>query len=494
MKIIEILKNLFFLRSFLYLFQSEEYVVGRFLRLIIRNPVPWNVEKIRRLDWTFRAKLLFVVSVLVFVFLGLICGLLKLWAVLAIFTGFFLVAPWVYIIIAYYIVSPREKINRNIVIRMSRKRVQSLKKMGMKVIGLTGSFGKTSTKHFISVLLEKKFKVYATPKSYNTLFGIAQAKFKLGFVSDVMEYLNEEIEVFLVEMGAYCIGEIEELCRAFPPDFAVLTGITTMHYEKFGSLENTIKAKSEILEGLSDGSKAFLNVSNRHVKEIFDREKDLGRLEVIGYGLNSAGRYDGRIMEMTKDGTRFQIKLGSETVEAQTKLIGTGNITNILGAIAVAKEFGVSANDIVSAVADLEPIESRMQVIDQGTGIVTINNGYSSNPESFKQTLETLKLFEASYKVLVTPGIFELGDIEYKVHEKLGSLVTDDINLVILLGKEEDNDRIRGLRSGLKKAGYPDENIVLIKDIASCYDEILARNLIPSVVVLENDLPDIYNI
>lgn len=406
----------------------------------------------------------------------------------------FLLLPWIHLIIGYYLVFPREKFNRYYVRYVSRKRIQQLKENGLKVIGITGSYGKTSTKFFVDEILSKKYSVYATPKSHNTLFGIAQADFKFSFVRSSLNYLNEKMDYFLVEMGAYQIGEIEELCDAYPPDMGILTGITTMHYEKFGTIENTVKAKSELVEGVPDGGKIFMNVSNSHVAKIAKEEVKKKRLKVITYGTSNEAQYRAGEIQMTKDGSEFTVFYDDKKLELKTQIIGVGNVINITCAVAVGIEEGISSEVIVNAVEELEPIGERMLVMDPGTGIITINNGYSSNPESFLQTLETLKLFEAYFKILVTPGIFELGDITYEVHKELGSKITDDLNLVILLGKEENNDRLRGLRDGMKEAGYPKDRIEFITDISQCYDVAMARNLLPSVLVLENDLPDIYNI
>jgi len=483
------------LRTFLYLFQVEEYVPFRFLLVVLRAPFPVNVEKVRTLDWTFKAKLLFVTSLFVFMVQILLSVLFQLlfWVVL-VEVLIFLLFPWVYLIFSYYLLLPREVVNRCILKMLSRKKVRSMKLDGMSVIGITGSYGKTSTKVFVSKVLAEKNEVYATPKSHNTLFGIANARFSLGFVTSVLDHLEEKLDYFIVEMGAYCIGEVEELADAYLPDIGILTGITTMHYEKFGSLENTVKAKSELIDALPDKRKVFLNVSSKPVAEIYDREIKKGRLDLISYGFGKNVKYRARITGMTKDGTGFDLIYGQVEVPFRTQIIGTGNILNILAAIAVGIELGIKVRDIVKMVADLEQLESRMQIIDPGTGIVTINNGYSSNPESFKQSIETLQLFESHYKILVTPGIFELGNITYDVHFDLGKLIDENIDLVVLLGKKASNLGLAGLYDGMMKAGYPKDRIDYVREISACYDKITSRGLVPAVVIFENDLPDLYNI
>ncbi len=495
----KIFNNLLPIRSFLYVFQSEEYVVSRFLGIIVRKPIIWNVEKVKQLTWTFKSRFLFVTSFVLCALQVAILILMKFsltWILVSIV--FFWFFPWIYLIISLYLIKIREIFNRWYLKVLARRKINRLKENGLKVIGITGSYGKTSTKMFADKILNEQFDIYATPKSYNTLFGIAQAKFKFGkellWVNSVLEYLREKTEIFLVEMGAYYIGEIKELCEAYPPDIGILTGITFMHHEKFGSLENTIKAKSELHESLPDGAKMLMNLDSAEVLRIYEKEKATGRLEVISYGFNEDADYRIKVEEMTKDGTRFTLYYGHDELSLMTRLVGTGNIRNIAGACALAIELEVETKKIKGAVESLEAVEARMQMIYGAGGIITINNGYSSNPESFKQTLETLKYFTTYKKVLVTPGLFELGDITEKVHEELGEIVTDEIDLVLLLGKNEQTPQIKGLKRGLKTAGFPEERVKFIDDIKKSYEIVTEMGFVPCVMVLENDLPDLYNI
>ena len=200
------------------------------------------------------------------------------------------------------------------------------------------------------------------------------------------------------------------------------------------------------------------------------------------------------ISKMTKNGTDFTIEFDKNKHEMHTPIIGVGNIINITGAIATAHTQKVEWSDIIKAVEKLAPAESRMEITDQGTGILLINNGYSSNIPSFKQSLETLSLFESSYRVLVTPGIFELGKETYNVHKKLGKKITEAIDLVILIRNKKSGDQIAGLKEGMREAGYPEDKIIEVDRIEQFYEQISQRNLLPAVVLFENDVPDVYNV
>lgn len=488
-----IFKDLLLIRSFLFIFQQEQYIVKPFIKRCFQNPFPRNVEKLKKLDWTLKAKLIILNAVLIFLAVEILIILTQIYVLLLIPLLLFLLTPWVFLVLGFYFNRPREIYNKARVLTLCSGKLNRMKHHGLKVIGITGSYGKTSTKVLINDLLSIKYKSYATPKSHNTLFGIAQVKFVIGLVSSVMNYLKKDTEYFLAEMGAYKIGEIEELTRAYPPDIGVLTGLTTMHFERFGSLENTIQAKSELILGLPNGGTLYINTSNEILYKIWREQLKLGRLKVYSYGFNQDADFRVETKTVTAKGTEFSVYYKDASYDFYTKIIGLGNINNIAGAIAVALNEGVTIEEIQKKIPEIEQIEARMQVIDNGTGVLLINNGFSSNPESFKQSMETLKVFDSQYKIFVTPGIFELGDITENTHRALAHLMPSEIDLVLLLGKDRNNPRLTGLYEGLKDIGYEMDKVDYIDDIKDFYGKITQRGLIPSVVLMENDVNDLEN-
>lgn len=511
----------------LYVFQQEGYNVGRFLGTVARNPFMLGVQKVKSLDWTDKAKWITVSAVCLFLlelsavliilsrgdFLGTPAGLL----ILVFSLMWFLFFPWIYLILGLYTKIPVEIFNRYRLKELTRAKVQTLKAKGLKVIGITGSYGKTSTKAFMSQILSESYKVYATPKSYNTLFGIAQPDFKFNLVSSVLGYLDDTLEYFLVEMGAYTTGEIAELCYAYPHDMAILTGITSMHLERFKSLKNIIRAKCEIISHLPNDSTVFINGDNKWTKAVAkilsEGKGDVHgltgealdivskNLSPVTYGYDSECDFRCEVTHMDQYGTSFEVYNQGHKYEFETKIVGAGNILNITGAISVALSSKIAYEKVKKSVSELQSVDARMQILDNGTGTITINNGYSSNFESFKQTLETLKLFSASYKVLVTPGIFELGNATERIHQKLGLMVPMEIDCLILVKNQKSPEQINGLLAGLEEKSkyrqnqiFPSDRVVLVDRIEECYQVVNQRNLIPSIVALENDVPDVYNI
>lgn len=489
--------KLTFFYNFLYIFQSEGYVIKRLLNNVIKNPFPTKVERVKTLQWTHKAKWICISSIIIFaIFLLLLILINAPIIAIIIFISTFIFTPWIYLILGILTIFPLEKYNKSKVILISKERINLLKNAKLKVIGITGSYGKTSTKTFTNQLLACKYKSYATPKSYNTLWGIAQPlqkKAVFNVVQDTLQYLEKETEYFLVEMGAYFYGEITTLCTAFPPDIALLTGISSVHLERFKTIDNIIKAKSEILYGLKTDGTAIVNADNRYTRKIIIKPPRQD-IKIISYGTWKNSTYRLEILQMTKEGTDFVIYFENQNHKMRTPIIGVGNIVNLTGAIATAHSQDISWEDIIKTVKTLSPAESRMEITDNGTGLLLINNGYSSNIPSFKQSLQTLSIFDSTYKVLVTPGIFELGEQTYEIHKKLGKKITENIDLVILVKNKKTNDQIRGLREGMKESNYPDSKIVEIDRIEQFYDQVSQRGLLPSVVLFENDVPDIYNV
>jgi len=483
--------NLF--RNHSYIFQKEEYNVSRYLSYLLKSPIPINAEKVDKLRLTPKMYWIIVASLIEVILSWSIIYMLTNHNPLSLLWGISYVVffPF-YIILGLYTKKPIEVLNKQIVIKKCRKRILALKKNGLKVIAITGSYGKTTTKTFIKQLLEKKYKVYATPKSYNTLFGIAQPTFKLEVVKSVLDYLSNDVEYFIVEMGAYSLNDIKILTDAFPPDMSVLTGISSVHLERFKTLDKIIKAKTELIRKTPKGNKIFLNISNKYIKSIARKyENDY---QILTYSdKDSNAKLYGRITQATPHKTTIEINCSNRQDTLTTSIIGKGNILNLCGAMLVALECSVDIDNISNSVSNMLNIESRMQLIDDGTGILLINNGYSSNFMSFKQSIATLEMFENYYKVLVTPGIFEAGKKTYDLHYKLGKKITKSIDLVILLTGKNNIQQIEGLLEGMKSSNYPQEKITKISKIEDFMFVVKRKNLVPCVVLFENDLPDIYN-
>lgn len=373
--------------------------------------------------------------------------------------------------IANFINKPIEKGVNNHYINDAKRIIGELP--NTTVIGITGSFGKTSTKFYLQKLLSAKYNVLMTPESYNTTMGV---------VKTVRGSLNASHEIFLCEMGAKKVGEIREICEIVHPKHSVITSIGEQHLESFHSVENIVKTKFEIADCITDGT-VFLNYDNPYIRERKIPQK------VVTYGIGE-GEYDyrGTELSVSAKGTAFTVRHGSEEQRFTTRLLGEHNVQNIVGAIAVAHFFGISFAELVFPVKRLECVPHRMEILDKGGGVTVIDDAFNSNPAGARAALKTLSGFDCD-RILVTPGMVELGEREYQLNKELGEYAAGCCDLAVLVGERQAPP----LREGLLAAGFPEDRIRVVKSLeeglAAAYGDRAGE---PRVILLENDLPDNY--
>jgi len=302
------------------------------------------------------------------------------------------------------------------------------------VIGITGSYGKTTTKDFVAHLLSQKYKTAKTEGSENTEFGIARKTFK-----NVKSYTK----FFIVEMGAYKIGEINKLAAIVSPVIGVITGIEEQHLSLFGSLENIKKAKFELIESLPKGGTAIFNLSNKYTQELMEKAKKLNKeLKTYGYYMLKdkdtvkTADFRSKVVSADVGGITFEVTDGKERRKFTTSLHGVHFIENLTGAILIARIMGVSWREIEKGVATLTNTEHTMNVFELANGNIVVDDSYNSTPKGFEAALTYLNLFKDKKKVVVTPGIIELGNLSDKVHKELGDLMTGVVDKVFVLSNE----------------------------------------------------------
>lgn len=383
------------------------------------------------------------------------------------------------VIFAYYLLiiinivnSPIEKtISQSFVKKAKRK----LKKMpNLKIIGITGSYGKTTTKYIVSTILNQKYNVLKTPASFNT---------KMGIVRTINEYLKPTDQIFVCEMGADQVGEIKELCDLVHPTIGMITSIGPQHLETFGSLENIKKTKFELIDSLPVNGLAFLNYEDENIKSMSTNKNK------IIYGTNASDDYYAENIELTEFGSKFDIhtKNGSK-IDVSTKLLGEHNIINIVGAVAIAKELGLSDKEIQIGIKMLKPVEHRLELKQHPNGTIIIDDAYNSNTQGAKRAVEVLGRFKNKKRILITPGIVELGDKSYEYNRLFGTQAASNCDYVILVGEKQ----AKPIYDGLVEKGFEKEKITITKDFSEAMkkmNELMDSN---SVILLENDLSDNY--
>jgi UDP-N-acetylmuramoyl-tripeptide--D-alanyl-D-alanine ligase len=352
-----------------------------------------------------------------------------------------------------------------------KKAEEKLKSMpNLKIIGITGSYGKTSVKNFVSAMLSEKYNTLMTPHSFNTTMGV---------VRTVNESLTPLHEVFVVEMGARNKGDIKEICDLVKPESGIITSIGPQHLETFKTIENVIDTKFELCDASVGGYK-FLNYDNEYVR---GRKTDGN---TVTYGTTPDCDFYAKDISVTPSGSSFTLvtKNGEKTIH--TKLIGSHNVVNIVGAAAVAITYGVSLDSVAVAARRLESVEHRLE-IKQGNGCTIIDDAYNSNPEGAKSALETLKLFDGC-TIVITPGMVELGEREEEENEKLGAKAAECAKYAIFVGEKQ----APALKRGAMRVTDDENRIIVAKDIYEAFNIMRSIDEENKIVLLENDLPDNY--
>lgn len=462
---------LFPFKLYLSILQLEEYKVLRFISWIFKHPFTRAIAEKKSVKYTSKLKLIIYLSIFwFFVIVSLAYFAFENSFLFVFIVSILLVQPYILLVLATLTILPYELINKNLVISKTRGKISRLKKL--KVIGITGSFGKTTTKEFLYQILSTKYSVLKTPESFNTIFGIAK----------VVDYeLDSKYEYFICEMAAYKIGEIKTLTRMVPPDIGVLTGITKQHLERFGSLENTIKAKFELYDAIKDANKFVFNVGNENIlKEVQTRRINPS----WSYSTKSAAIVQLNKVAFGKNGSTLEISVNKNQHILKTKLFGYGNIENLLAATCTALLCGMTIDEVKKAVADIKPTANRFELVSTAKASI-VNNTYSSNVASFREMLRTAKVVKGK-KVLVTPGLVELGNESLQIHSQLGRDCRDIFQKIVLVG---NNLRTKALAEGIDK----NTTVEFIDDNRKSYFEkieTLKENF--DWIFLENDITQNY--
>ena len=337
---------------------------------------------------------------------------------------------------------------------------EKLEKSEIKVVAITGSYGKTSTKNILCDILSKKYSVLTTPRSHNTPIGIALAVNN----ADLQNY-----DIFIAEMGARHVGDIAELCEICPPDVSVITGICGQHLETFLSFQNIVKAKGEIL----DATKQEAIIADDAFELFAGYDCKMTRCDCVSDIVCGA------------DGTEFTITLGGKSKRVKTVLLGEHSAYNIALAAQVAFSLGMTLDEIASAVPEIGQIEHRLQLIKSG-GVNILDDGYNSNVKGARAALKVLNYFEGR-KIVVTPGLVELGVLEEDENRELGKNLVG-FDLVILVG----DTLVKFVEKGYKEAGGDAAKIKVLPALSSAQEELKGYLQSGDTVLFLNDLPDIY--
>lgn len=355
------------------------------------------------------------------------------------------------------------EIYRDWQIRKAITKIKSFKKL--LVIGVTGSYGKSSTKEFIGRVLSEKFKVLWTPGTNNTPIGIART---------ILTGLTEETEIFVVEMGAYKKGEISQMCEIVQPKIGVLTGISPQHLSLFGSLKNTIEAKYELIKALPKNSGlAVFNGNNPYSKKLFEKTK----LPKLIYSFDNESDIKVSDIKIGKLNVTFKAKLDSLTENFKVKLLGKHNIENLLPAILIAQHLGMSFGEIKKAFEKIDYRLRTMKPIKTGNGAILVDDTFNASPDAVLSAINYMRIFKGK-KILVLQPMIELGKEVKRAHYEVGLAAGKFLNKVFLTNENFAEDfksgvRDAGGRSDLVEIALPEEIMARIKGVMGQGDVVV---------------------
>lgn len=354
----------------------------------------------------------------------------------------------------------------------AKKKISDMSRMN--VIGVTGSYGKTSSKNILNDILKVKFDTLATPLNYNTPYGL---------MLTINNKMDKFVEYFIAEMGACEVGQIKELCDFVKPKYGILTRIGVAHLDSFKSEENIIKTKFELIESLpSDGIGILNKDDEKQVNYIIKND-----CKIKWIGIDNEADYKAFDIKYSYKGMSFSVNIDGKKYLFESCLIGRANIYNILASIALAYELGISIEEIQKGVKGVKPITHRLEMKKFGSRTI-IDDAYNSNPVGSSMALEALSLMPGE-KVIVTPGMIELKDKQYAYNYEFGKHMSSVCDKIILVG----HNQTKPIQDALNDYKFKKSNLYVIDDVKEAFNIInkICKN--DAYILLENDLPDIFN-
>ncbi len=370
-----------------WLWQLKEYHWGRFL-------AHFETQKLRKILFSFhgvryprltsKTIIILISGILLEIFLLYFCSFPVLLVSI-------ILAPIISSLLVLFFQIPTV-----ILVKKTLKKAKEKKEQfkNLIIIGITGSYGKSSTKEFLATILSEKFKVLKTPKNINAEIGIAKT---------ILNELKPEHQVFIAEIGAYERGKIKEVCRVLEPKIGILTGINEQHLSTFGSQENIKKAKYELIENLPEDSIAI-------IRDKLDLRADDIRVE--------------------KEYIFFRVN----GVDFKANLLGVHNIDNILLSASCAQKLGMSLEEISRACLKIKPEQGGMKFLRKDAPVI-IDSSYSANPDGVIADLEYLKLYSGQ-KIIIMPCLIELGKAAKEVHQRIGRKIAEVCDLAIITTRD----------------------------------------------------------
>ena len=421
---------------------------------------------------TARIRRMYITGLVLFGILAILANILNSNIMMAVINVIGIIA-YTFVYIINLVNKPIEKSIRLGYCNKAKKKLKQ--NPDLKVVGITGSFGKTSTKYIVNTILSQKYNTLMTPESYNTTMGV---------VRTINEKLSSTHQLFICEMGAKYVGDIKEICDIVDPTYGILTAIGPQHLDTFKSLDNVKKTKLELVDSLpNEGGLAFVNWEDENI-----RNSKITK-NMVKFGLTNEADYYAENIEIDEKGSNFDVVMpNNDTIKIKTKLLGKLNVLNIVGAVAIADKLGLTKEEIKTGVKYIRPVPHRLNLKQNPNGSIIIDDAYNSNVKGAKMALEVLGSFKNRKRILITPGIVELGDKAAEYNKELGKIAANNCDYIILVGAKQAVPILEGVVA----ENYPTDKVYTARNLDDALNKMNSIMDSRSVVLLENDLPDNY--
>jgi len=466
----------------IYLLQLENYNLKRFAKIF------WRGFKKQRQELIWTAKLKVVVLLaLIIQFILAIAGGWSVYLLIQSVAGnvvFVLVILYIlsllfglWLIIATVIVSPLDYILKQRIISKAKQKIKNFP--DLKIIGITGSYGKTTMKETVATILSQKYKVLASAENKNTPLGISRL---------ILDKLDESVNILIIEMGAYQRGDIKNLCDITKPNVAILTGINESHLERFGSIANTISAKFEIVANSTTDVEIILNVDDSLVMKNYQQHVSNKKVSFYSASNNQPAKYKISNQNFFTDGSGISFDLDGFN-NLKVSLLGEYILGTIMAVVIIAEKLGLTKDEIKAGINKIKPIEHRLQLIKGSNDILVIDDSYNGNPAGAQAAIKTLAKFKNKRKIYVTPGLVEAGDKIKELHYNIGKQLSGVADKVILI----KNSVTAYIKDGLVENNFKEENIIFFDSAQEAHNSMGKITKAGDVVLFQNDWPDCYS-
>lgn len=448
---------------------------------LVRSRAVWRREQVKPLVFTARARRLYAVALL----LSAVAPALALWLadgdlrilLTAVAGTLMIVAAPLVVGAANALLRPYQAWETRGYVRAARRKLEGQQPL---VVGISGSFGKTTTKACVAAALSAFGEVCPTPASYNSLLGVVRA---------INENLGVRDKVFVAELGAYRVGDIAELCELVRPRLGILASLGPAHLERFGSMDAIERAEGELADALPPDGLFVTRADDERCRRVAAERARCPAVLISPQPHPDADLWASDVT-VSQDGATFSLcrRGGAEPVRVRSRLLGDHNIANLLAAAALARHVGLSDAQIARSLRLVEAPEHRLKpIVNAAAGIVVIDDSYNSNPIGAAAALDALAAYEAQRRILVTPGMVELGELEAQENFRLGERAAAVCDICILSGPLAAT-----IGDGLLSAGFPADAIITAPDGPSAHASLTALTRRGDVILFENDLPDVY--